>query len=1030
MIRSRKRSMALHDLLTIFPSTLTLAFWRLRRSLWLLFVMGIGIAAAVMLVCAVPLYSDVAMSAGLRAAVTGAPQGADIIVSSSAENISSSAIDSNSQQLDSIMHNNLGSFLAGSQFTIQTQALNLLVNRTDRSGKTVQVASSDQFQLVGFTMSQTASHVKLLKGRLPVDGGKDVEVALTQDNATQLKASPGSVVTVNVDFINGSSQTLSQPLQLHVVGIFKPVQANDPFFHNREFSFQEVGHGATNPPTALYTGLVSQQTLIASLTAICNMQKFQNINFSLSSFMIWYYQLDVSRMSVDNLDQLLSDVNAVQAETSDVLDQAPYIEQTQTVLPSDVLQQYEGRVGVAQTIVVSLLVLVVALVLFFVSMMADVLVDGQADAIAVLRSRGASASQVVGALMVQSLILSVLALLAGPLLAIVLVRYMVMRLLPASNQGALNLISSNPVQVVQGLGWYALAAVGVVVLAMIIAFVRISRVDVLTARREAARATRRPLWQRLNLDVLAIIVALTGFGISTYITDANVLDAGQRLLLLSPLTLMKSVFLLIAAVLLFLRFFLPLLRLGAWVATRNRGAAPMLALAQMSRTPSQSVRMTLLLSLAITFSIFTLIFSASQSQRILDVAAYQGGADFSGLLGDLYSQSSAANLTQLQNQYRHIKGVQSTTFGYTASASAASSAVYMSIEFRAVDANTFAQTAIWPDQNSTQSLTSLMRQLALQRGPLLKQLKPPANPKVPTKLPNVAIPAIVDALTWKNLHLSQGAPFSLSFLAGDAKFVAIAEVQHIPTVNDSTEPSSGDYSPPGGVLVDYQTYSAYAQRLFPNDAKDGVHFNYVWEKSYDDAASVASVRNALTHGKLRLATLYDRRAVIDSLHVEPLYLTLIGVLTLEVVTALFLALVGALIASWLNVRKRLANFALLRALGTAPHQLASVLTWEQCIVYVTAIGLGVLFGGLLSTYVLPSMILTNIPPGGVGHSIGNVATADFYILQTVPPVRIVVPNTLAIALGVLVVVCFVVLGMMVRIVSKPSIAQTLRLNED
>lgn len=41
----------------------TLASWRLRRTWGLLAVIGLGVMAAVTLVCVVPLYSEVAMSA-------------------------------------------------------------------------------------------------------------------------------------------------------------------------------------------------------------------------------------------------------------------------------------------------------------------------------------------------------------------------------------------------------------------------------------------------------------------------------------------------------------------------------------------------------------------------------------------------------------------------------------------------------------------------------------------------------------------------------------------------------------------------------------------------------------------------------------------------------------------------------------------------------------------------------------------------------------------------------------------------------
>jgi Tfp pilus assembly protein PilX len=48
----------------------------------------------------------------------------------------------------------------------------------------------------------------------------------------------------------------------------------------------------------------------------------------------------------------------------------------------------------------------------------------------------------------------------------------------------------------------------------------------------------------------------------------------------------------------------------------------------------------------------------------------------------------------------------------------------------------------------------------------------------------------------------------------------------------------------------------------------------------------------------------------------------------------------------------------------------------------------------------------------------------------VPPIQIVIPPMLVIALAVLVIICIVALGMMIRVVSRPSISQTLRLNED
>ena len=144
-------------------------------------------------------------------------------------------------------------------------------------------------------------------------------------------------------------------------------------------------------------------------------------------------------------------------------------------------------------------------------------------------------------------------------------------------------------------------------------------------------------------------------------------------------------------------------------------------------------------------------------------------------------------------------------------------------------------------------------------------------------------------------------------------------------------------------------------------------------------------------------------------------------------TALLLALVGDLFASWWSVRRRLTQFAVLRAQGATPQQVASVLTWEQGIVYTAALALGVAFGGLLAVTVVPALVFTNIPTSGV---LSNLSTSEFFVIQQSVPSQIVVPLSLAVAFSVLIVICIGALSMMVQVALRPSLGQALRLNED
>ena len=657
---------------------------------------------------------------------------------------------------------------------------------------------------------------------------------------------------------------------------------------------------------------------------------------------------------------------------------------------------------------------IIALILFFVSLIANLLVDRQADAVAILRSRGSSSSQIFGSLIVQSIGLGLISLSIGLPLAVALVGGVGARFIAPLGEGV-PLIA--PVQAILEVAWYAIGTVLVAVLVMCILLRRAAEMDVLAIRREAARTHRPPLWQRLNLDVVAAVIALTGYGISVYLTNVStLLDIRTKALVSAPLALVASIFLLIGSVLLFLRFFPHLLQLGAYLAGRNHGAVSMLALAQMARAPRQTVRMTLLLALPTAFAIFTLVFTASQSQRALDIAAYESGADFSGNIPVITSDLSLQHETA---QCSAISGILSATAGYSGEGFSSGTSLVIPMQIRAVDTSTFARTAIWSTQDSSQSLSSLMAQLAASRQEgILDDL----------------VPVIIDADTMNKLSLHIGSIFTVTastLATSDVNYRVIAVVQHIPSVNGSPEPGNiGDFAPPGGVLADYATYAAVYKLNTVTSGVSGNSYlpiNHVWLRTQDGPAALAHVRAALITPGLLLDNLYDRRLLGDTLRTDPLYLDLLIVLSIGAATALLLALLGDLLASWMSVRTRLTNFAVLRALGTTPPQVASVLLWEQGIVYITAILIGSLFGALLSVTVVPALVFTSIPAGGVLSSISN---NEFYVIQHVIPVQIVVPLTLDLVFIGLVVLCVVALSMMVRVVLRPSMSQMIRLNED
>ncbi|MGH2509854.1 MAG: hypothetical protein ACRDHZ_20945, partial [Ktedonobacteraceae bacterium] len=238
--------------LSQISATVTLALWQLRLTWRLLLVSGAGVVAAVILVCTVPLYSQVAMSAGLRDVLNGSDN-ATITIHGVAHLISHSATQKVADQIQQELQQNLGQQqLAGSQFSTQSPALPL-------------VQSNDQVQLSGWPMPSAGSHVHVLEGRLPQDGGSTLEVALTSEAATHLNLTVGSTFTVTMAFLDPLDHEILSPLTLHVVGIFAPNSAGDNYWHGT--SFASVPQGTQG---VLYPVLASSKSYLNVLETVSN----------------------------------------------------------------------------------------------------------------------------------------------------------------------------------------------------------------------------------------------------------------------------------------------------------------------------------------------------------------------------------------------------------------------------------------------------------------------------------------------------------------------------------------------------------------------------------------------------------------------------------------------------------------------------------------------------------------------------------------------------------------------------------------
>ncbi|WP_069801735.1 FtsX-like permease family protein [Thermogemmatispora onikobensis] len=991
-------------------SFVRLAFWRLRRTWGLLSLTALGLLAAVTILCTVPLYSALTLSLGLQDAFRSQPQSADIVVESNAEQLSASGLSHASALLDQEFRRLLGSYLSDANLSIATPLVPLVNADT-------QTISGSEVQLVTEPAANLTAHASLLAGRfpqatLPSSSTDILEIALSSQEASQLKARPGSTFIAQFAYVQIPTQRVVYNVTLRVVGVFSP-HPDPSFWQGATFTTSPRGVSNGQQLGQQSTFLTTTESLLALFDRFG--QQTHGLVLEEPFTLSWLYRIDPQKISIGDLRLLFTNIDQVESNiiNNPGLNTPPLIEHLQVNLPSDALQKFYDQMSTLTIPLFSLVALVMGLVLFFVATITDLLIDRQSEAVAILRSRGASRLQVAGMFLVQALLLTLLALVGGPLLALGLALSLAHVLLPGNEQLLQLLLISQPLETLFSLSGYALAAALVGLLTMAITIGRATRSDVLALRREAARTSQIPLWQRLHLDVVAALLMIPGYGMALYLTNSQALDGHTRLILLTPLTLLGALLLILASLLLLLRLFPLILTAGARLAAARRGLAPLLALVQMARAPRQSLRMTLLLALAIACLLFTQVLLASQVQRSDDSSSFQVGADLSGRLTQPHTPRELATLTAA---YRRLPGVLSASPGLATTLSGGGTQD-VSIALRAVDAATFTQTAQWRRANSTVPLSTLMQSLVSA-----------GRDAVMTHV----VPAIVDANAARSLQLEPHKTFTLSSSDGQLSlaFLDVATVDAIPTIVSSSSPSGspGDDVPDGGVLVDYGTYVRVLQNQFQQEfVAQEAPLNYVWLRTVDDGNQLAALRQQLSQtGALALSPLLDRRALRDQLLRAPLYLDLVGVLTIGASSALLLALFGSLTASWLSVRRRLTAFAVLRALGGSPGQLAATLAWEQLLIYAFALLLGIGFGALFSWLTVPALVFTATS----GNAPAATSSGAFYVAQSMPPVQLAIPAWLP-AIPVLLLVLFVLaLALMTRTVSHPAVSYVLRVSED
>jgi putative ABC transport system permease protein len=715
----------------------------------------------------------------------------------------------------------------------------------------------------------------------------------------------------------------------------------------------------------------------------------------------WIYYTNPSTINSDNMGLYKNNMTQYRSQLSGQLQSYTdithigVISQLDTLIGS--LQGQQSVLALPLYVVVSQ---VVALALLFVFAMAGLLIEGQSQEIATLKSRGASGTQMLGVFITQGLILALISAVIGTLLAAALALALVRFFIPASTLNSLlvnptylaRLASPQSVVIPAVIG--ALLGLGAIVFSAL----QMARLDVLAFRREQGRQSRQPFWARYYLDLVLVALCAIGYlelGQFGGLSIRAQLPGGAT----SPLLLVTPALLLIGGALLVLRVAPLAATLGERIASRGRGLSGMLAFAQVERTPAKYMRMTLLLTLAVSLGIFAITFNASLTRNVYDTAAYSVGANLRMVQN--FPEPPTVS-TRIVDTYKSQPGVLAITPVYRTIASTTPDEGDSSIAALAIDPATFAQVVgpvAWRSDYANQSLSWLMSNLQ-------------AN-STPTSGAGTAIWAIVSQSYASQYDLKVGERFSLNLseiFFGAVSFKVGAIVNEFPTLYPNQVAAGFIVANIADINRAITTGNQQPTATGPNEfwlrtnqtaAQESTFRNYVVQQSsLLDNKSIVSLHSALTNS--------NGNAVSSGMR---------GLLLVGAIMAAALAILGALVQSGMAAGQRSTQFAVLRTLGVSNGELVKALLSEQTLVYIFGLVGGSLLGALLSTATLPFL---QFAQGPVDPSVLGIPP---YVLVTDIP-------SLALFFGALFVAFVVALLIAARYAATIGLGKALRLGED
>jgi len=730
-------------------------------------------------------------------------------------------------------------------------------------------------------------HIDLIDGRLPNPGRQaDGSIEVLVEEATLDKQD----FTVDARLILPLGKGDRAPkVTLHVVGAFKRTDPLDPYW------FQG------NPFEQHF--FVGEETF---------RQEILPLNGLVAGQYSWFFGVNSESVRVVDAIPFLAGMYSLEARMAQALPGAELFGG-----PMELLTRFAIRAADLRLMLLLLAVPPLAVVAYFIVVTSGMIVDGQRQEIAVLRSRGAGVWQILFVYVLEGLLLAGAALAIGLPLGLWLARLM------GSAVGFLSFVNRTlPEQMLSAEFWlYGAAAALLAILAYVAPAIGAARQSIISYKQESARGRKGAAWARLGLDLL--LLGLAGYAYYTMQGARGMLAAvgdGEPLGRVEPLHLLAPALFVIGAGLAIMRIVPWLGRLGARLADRWAGAPLYLALTQVGRASTSYLPVVFLLTLTVGMGLYSAAAARTVERNTTDRLLYAYGADV--ILNEVFEFEEEEGAEQGSGEGQFIPPPWELHYilpGVVHPARVRKEEVSPSVGGRAqrkgtlmaIDPQDFGRVAWFRPDLAPVHFYDFLNQLARDEEAVLVN---------------------TEFLRRNNLKL--GDRVSLTGTEGqEVSLVIYGTVDYWPTLY----PQQGDL-----FIANFDFIETYM----------GLKPYEVWLRMAD-GAKLQPVIDALKAQSVLTMNATDARQKLVSQRRDPTLNGLMGGLTTGFLLSAVLTLLGFWLHAALNARSRLLQFGVLRAIGLTGPQLSGSVILEQVLAVLLGVGAGTGLGLVAADLFIP-----------------------------------------------------------------------------